>query len=94
MVWTQSMSVLSLPLPSPPPSLSPCVAAHLLPGSRPYIMQTLLSIIYLHMYHSCFQPSIIHQLLEASFEVPHFATGVKAVKPAFPSQENKDTKAT
>lgn len=40
-------------------------------GIRLYIMQTPLSIIYLHMYHSCFQPSIIHHLSCRLFDVVH-----------------------
>lgn len=51
------------------------VSTHLLLGSRLYIMGAPLSIIYLHMYHSCLQPSIIHHLSCRLFDVLHSAPG-------------------
>lgn len=43
--------------------------------SHLYIMGAPLSIIYLHMYHSCLQPSIIHHLSCRLFDVLHSALG-------------------
>lgn len=90
MVWTQSF-LLSL-LPGLPPSVSPCVSTHLLLGSRLYIMQTPLSIIYLHMYHSCFQPFIIHQLLEASLKSRTLPSGLRLSSLLSPAGRTKTPK--
>lgn len=59
-----------------PVKLSPSIYMYLqiyYLGCRLYIMQAPLSIIYLHMYHSCFQPCIIHHLSCCLFDVLYSA---------------------
>lgn len=82
-------------LPPSPPCLSPCISVHTPITWQLPIHHTGPIIHHLSTYVSFMLPDIYYPSAARSlFEVPHFATRVNAVKPAFPSQENKDTKAT
>lgn len=71
------------------PSINLYVSTHLLLQPLPIHHAAPLSIIYLHMYHSCSQPSIIHHLACRLFDVLHSAMGVNAAGPALPSSREQ-----